>query len=67
MEAYNYPFYGVQFHPEKPQSNFDPSTNTDHSELSDDYNRYFADFFVDKARRNFNSFQSFADEMKSLV
>jgi len=67
MEAYDYPMFGVQFHPEKPQSNYDPSTNTAHSETAYEYNRYFADFFVDQARHNFNAFASYDDEMKAIV
>jgi len=67
MEAYNYPFFGVQFHPEKPQNVFYPSANVDHSELSMEYNRYFADFFVDQARHNLNSYKTFTEEQSVIV
>eukprot|EP00349_Pseudokeronopsis_sp_Brazil_P010254 CAMPEP_0202978512 /NCGR_PEP_ID=MMETSP1396-20130829/84905_1 /ASSEMBLY_ACC=CAM_ASM_000872 /TAXON_ID= /ORGANISM="Pseudokeronopsis sp., Strain Brazil" /LENGTH=119 /DNA_ID=CAMNT_0049717495 /DNA_START=671 /DNA_END=1030 /DNA_ORIENTATION=- len=62
MEAFDYPFFGVQFHPEKPMATFYEATNVNHSERSQYYNRYFADFFVDQARRNFNHFDSFEEE-----
>jgi gamma-glutamyl hydrolase len=54
MEAYNYPFFGTQFHPEKPASIFYTAANIVHTETSINYNRYFADFFVGEARRNKN-------------
>lgn len=46
MEAYDYPFFGVQFHPEKESFSFYPSANIIHTQLSIVFNRYFADFFV---------------------
>lgn len=67
MESPDYPFFGTQFHPEKPQFTFYPDGNINHSELSIDFNRYFADFFVDHARRNFNSFESFDVETSLIV
>jgi gamma-glutamyl hydrolase len=62
MEAYDYPFFGVQFHPEKPESIFYEAANIVHTETSMKYNREFADFFVDKCRKNFNKYESFEEE-----
>lgn len=55
MEAYSYPFYGVQFHPEKPAFEFvvkKSQQNIPHSRDALAASRYFADFFVSEARFN---------------
>eukprot|EP00350_Pseudokeronopsis_sp_OXSARD2_P009964 CAMPEP_0170549790 /NCGR_PEP_ID=MMETSP0211-20121228/7942_1 /TAXON_ID=311385 /ORGANISM="Pseudokeronopsis sp., Strain OXSARD2" /LENGTH=106 /DNA_ID=CAMNT_0010856025 /DNA_START=601 /DNA_END=921 /DNA_ORIENTATION=- len=62
LEAFDYPFFGTQFHPEKVLATFYPSSNVNHSEKSVYYNRYFADFFVDQTKRNFNQFESWEEE-----
>jgi gamma-glutamyl hydrolase len=67
MESKNYPFFGVQFHPEKAQFVYYPETKIDHSEDSIFYNRYFADFFVDQCRMSDQKFATYADEIKSVT
>jgi len=55
FEAIQYPFFGVQFHPEKPAFEFTSGKghhNVPHSRQSIEVSRYFADFFVRQAERN---------------
>jgi len=55
FEAIEYPFYGVQFHPEKPSFEFvtkSKQTHIPHSRESIAVSRYFADFFVQQAQRS---------------
>lgn len=67
MEAIDYPFYGLQFHPEKEQFSFYPDGHFTHTEQAIVYNRYFADFFVSETKQNSNKFSSYAKEMSSIV
>ena len=67
MESKTYPFFGVQFHPEKAQYIFNPNYKIDHSDSSIYYNRYFADFFVNQCKMNGNKFASYADETVVLT
>ena len=46
MEAYRYPFFGTQFHPEKPMDMFNDNTGINHSAESIRLNRYMADRFM---------------------
>lgn len=46
VESKRYPFYGVQFHPEKPLWSYVNSTHVPHDEQAALINRKFADFFV---------------------
>lgn len=59
MESPNYPFYGTQFHPEKVLMMYN-NNELDHSWTSVNYNRYFADHFIELARQNTNSCGEFA-------
>jgi gamma-glutamyl hydrolase len=59
MEAHKYPFYGIQFHPEKEQFSFYPGGLFVHDEYTTTYNRYFADFFVSEAKQNTNKFDTY--------
>lgn len=55
FEAINYPFYGVQFHPEKPAYEFvvkRGQLKIPHSRESIAVSRYFADFFINSALLN---------------
>ena len=49
MESDSYPFFGTQFHPEKVLTLYN-NDNLDHSWTSENYNRYFADRFIELAR-----------------
>lgn len=46
IEAYKYPFYGTQFHPEKIPFELKDSLDISHSPGSIEAEHYFADFFV---------------------
>lgn len=59
MEAYNYPFFGTQFHPEKPMTMFNDGTGINHTWESITLNRYFADKFLSYARQNTNYWGDF--------
>ena len=66
MEAFNYPFFGTQFHPEKPSTMFShPKVN--HSWASLEYNRFFADRFVELTRQNSNSCGDFSECQKLII
>jgi gamma-glutamyl hydrolase len=67
MESEKYPFYGVQFHPEKAQFFFYPPSNVDHTEDSIYFNRYFADFFICKAKGNINRYINYETETSHII
>jgi anthranilate/para-aminobenzoate synthase component II len=46
IESPNYPFYAVMFHPEKVLAMMHNIKGLNHSWMSIELNRYFADFFV---------------------
>lgn len=59
FEAIRYPFFGVQFHPEKPAFEFVnkfEQLNIPHSRESIAVSRYFADFFVQHAQQSGHRF-----------
>jgi len=55
MESSRYPFYSIQFHPEK-IFKFTEGEGIVHTALSEQMNRYFAEKFVNLARMNANTF-----------
>lgn len=68
MEAKEYPFYGIQWHPEK--NNFEhfkgaekSLSNTLHGVL---ISQYCANFLVEEARKNNNTFKSYDEEGRFL-
>ena len=68
MEAKEYPFYGIQWHPEK--INFEHFqgaqnmlSNNLHGVL---VSQFCANFLVDEARKNSNSFKSISEESRFL-
>ncbi|TNV86234.1 hypothetical protein FGO68_gene7623 [Halteria grandinella] len=67
MESTKYPFFGVQFHPEKAQAIYYPNTKIDHSEDSLYYNRYFADFFINQCRMNDHKFNGYTNEANAVT
>lgn len=62
-----YPFYGVQFHPEKNIYEWVPDRNITHTANAIKASQYFAQFFVEETRKNFNSFGTRNDENRYLV
>ncbi|XP_071446440.1 gamma-glutamyl hydrolase-like isoform X1 [Hetaerina americana] len=68
MEAKDFPFYGVQFHPEK--NSYEWNTNLHgipHSAEATRVGQYFGEFFVNEARKNGHSFSSPEVEAQSLI
>ena len=67
MESEKYPFFGTQFHPEKPAFFFRDDYGVNHTWQSIQINRHFADFFVSKARQNPNSYGGFSETQKVII
>ncbi|XP_049874002.1 gamma-glutamyl hydrolase A-like isoform X2 [Pectinophora gossypiella] len=67
IEHRRYPFFGVQFHPEKNSFEWKLSKNYPHSMNAVRANRYFMDFFVTKCRKSSHSFANAAEENQYLI
>ncbi|XP_026486942.1 gamma-glutamyl hydrolase A-like isoform X1 [Vanessa tameamea] len=67
VEHRRYPFYGVQFHPEKSAFEWKLSKKYPHSYEAVKANRYFMDFFVQECRKSQHSFASAAEENRYLI
>lgn len=50
MEHKMLPYWGVQFHPEKPAFEWNPKHNTPHTRSAIQANQYFVDFFVEECK-----------------
>ncbi|XP_003968229.2 gamma-glutamyl hydrolase [Takifugu rubripes] len=66
IEAYSYPIYGTQWHPEKNPFEF-LKAYIPHSPSAVRTTFYMAEFFVSEARKNKHHFQSEAEEQKALI
>lgn len=66
IEHKEYPFYGTQWHPEKVLYEFVEGKNISHSGSAIKAAHYFADFFVDEARKNFNTFTN-STQMQNML
>lgn len=66
MEAYDYPIYGVQWHPEKNAFEWTKPYYV-HTPNGIKVTFYFASFFVSEARKNFHSFESEAAARKLII
>lgn len=66
-EGHKYPFFGVQFHPEKPPFELISrhGRRIRHSRLSIEVSRYFADFFVTMVKKN--QHERKVEEIKELL
>lgn len=62
-----YPFYGVQFHPEKSLYEWVAHKNIPHTENAIKMAQYFARFFVHEARKNGNRFSGVDEENRMLI
>ncbi|KAH0617676.1 hypothetical protein JD844_016155 [Phrynosoma platyrhinos] len=67
MEAYKYPVYGVQWHPEKNPYEWKNSSGIPHSQSAMKVAYFTADFFVNEARKSNHHFPSKEDETKALI
>lgn len=62
-----YPIFASQFHPEKPQFEWVPKQNIPHSYEAILSGQMYATFFVNEARKNFNSFNNTGINIDSLL
>jgi len=67
VEAKDYPIYAYQWHPEKPQFEWDPKEVTPHSANAIYAMQYAANFFVSEARKNNHQFADPKVEAASLI
>ncbi|XP_075600116.1 gamma-glutamyl hydrolase [Balearica regulorum gibbericeps] len=67
MEAYKYPIYGVQWHPEKNPFEWKNSPGIPHSPSAVRASYYIADFFINEARKSLHHFPSEDEETKELI
>ncbi|XP_043477631.1 gamma-glutamyl hydrolase A-like [Leptopilina heterotoma] len=67
IEDRKYPFYGVQFHPEKNVYEWIEGRELAHGKNPTIVNQYFANFFVDEARKSLHKFQDKTEEINSLI
>ncbi|XP_073947292.1 gamma-glutamyl hydrolase A-like isoform X2 [Choristoneura fumiferana] len=66
IEHKRYPFYGVQFHPEK-TFEWKLSKHYPHSKNFVKANHYFMEFFVGECRKNHHSFVNAAEENQYVI
>ncbi|XP_031705831.1 gamma-glutamyl hydrolase-like isoform X2 [Anarrhichthys ocellatus] len=66
VEAYDYPIYGTQWHPEKNAFEWG-KPYIPHSPSAVKTTFYMAEFFVSEARKNFHRFGSEEEESKALI
>lgn len=67
IEHKRYPFYGIQFHPEKNLYEWARNKNISHTAHAIFASKYFADFFVNEARKSKHSFQDATDEDNYVI
>ncbi|XP_063709500.1 gamma-glutamyl hydrolase A-like [Culicoides brevitarsis] len=67
MEHKMYPYYGVQFHPEKNLFEWHKSSTIVHNLDATRSSQYFAEFFVQETRKNKNSFKTEGEANRFLI
>ncbi|XP_007168627.1 gamma-glutamyl hydrolase [Balaenoptera acutorostrata] len=67
MEGYQYPVYGVQWHPEKAPYEWGKLKGISHAPNAVRAAFYLAEFFVAEARKNNHHFESDVEEGKALI
>ncbi|XP_046820404.1 chitobiosyldiphosphodolichol beta-mannosyltransferase-like [Vespa crabro] len=67
LEHFNRPFYGLQFHPEKNIYEWISGKNIPHTSDAIKVSQYFANFFVNEARKNNHAFTNSTEEAMSLI
>ncbi|XP_034726430.1 zgc:171566 [Etheostoma cragini] len=67
MEAYRYPFYAVQWHPEKSPFEWIDKPGMVHSTTAVRASFYTASFFVSEAMKNQHHFSSAGEEERALI
>ncbi|XP_069702027.1 gamma-glutamyl hydrolase-like [Periplaneta americana] len=67
LEHRSYPFYGVQFHPEKNMYEWKQGKIHPHFAEAVRVSQFFANFFVNEARKNNHKFDNEMEERKHLI
>ncbi|KAL6425752.1 hypothetical protein ACFW04_009673 [Cataglyphis niger] len=67
LEHKRYPFYGVQYHPEKNLYEWVTGKNIPHGRNATLAAQYFANFFVNEARKNSHKFATEQEAKQSLI
>ncbi|XP_077980799.1 gamma-glutamyl hydrolase-like [Glandiceps talaboti] len=67
MEAIKYPFYGVQWHPEKNIFEWSVKEHMNHSKDAVTISLYMANFMVNEARQSHHTFPNKAEEDAALI
>lgn len=67
IEHRSYPFYGVQFHPEKNLYEWVRNKNISHSAHAINAAQYFADFFVNEARKSDHHYKDSKTEDQYVI
>lgn len=67
IEHRDYPFYGVQFHPEKNLYEWIRNRNIPHDGHAIESAQYFATFFVNECRKSDNRFSGVDEENQVLI
>uniref|UniRef100_A0A182PMI1 folate gamma-glutamyl hydrolase n=1 Tax=Anopheles epiroticus TaxID=199890 RepID=A0A182PMI1_9DIPT len=67
IEHKSYPFYGIQFHPEKNIYEWVPNKNISHTANAIRASQYFADFFIGEARKSEHRFANEATLEKHVI
>lgn len=65
--SFRYPFFGVQFHPEKSLYEWIRNRNISHTDDAITAAQYFANFLVNESRKNRNRFADNRDESRHLI
>lgn len=67
LEHRRYPFYGVQFHPEKNLYEWVRNKNISHTAHAIRASQFFSDFFVNEARKSDNHFKDAKTEDQHVI
>ncbi|GCB71206.1 hypothetical protein scyTo_0010951 [Scyliorhinus torazame] len=67
MEAFRYPIYAVQWHPERSPYEWNVTLDIPHFSEAVQLAWYLADFFVNEARKNSYHFSNTTEEEKALI
>ncbi|XP_077263474.1 gamma-glutamyl hydrolase A-like [Temnothorax americanus] len=67
LEHRQFPFYGLQFHPEKNLYEWVTGKNIPHGTSATVASQYFANFFVNETRKNSHEFTTKEEEERSLI
>jgi len=67
MEGWKYPFYAVQWHPERNQFDWGPKEGLNKTPEALRAMQAVADFFVSETHKNFHAFPSYDVEQRALI